>query len=107
MALAPGEKLVGRGASPLGENDCDAALLAPPIHSGMSMATRYADSEVTVVEKPQAAVMASQPAPVIQPAYVAASVTPLRHLKKEPAYVDCPHCHERRLTRVTKYEEDV
>lgn len=95
-----------RGASPLGDNDSDAALLVLPMDSGMSIATGYADSEKTAVVQPQPAIIAVQPAPVIQPAYAAASVTPLRHLKREPAHVDCPHCHERRLTRVTKYKED-
>ncbi|KAK4629690.1 Short-chain dehydrogenase/reductase prx7 [Fulvia fulva] len=106
MALNTNEKAMERGASPLGDNDSDAALLVLPMDSGMSIATGYADSEKTAVVQPQPAIIAVQPAPVIQPAYAAASVTPLRHLKREPAHVDCPHCHERRLTRVTKYKED-
>lgn len=52
------------------------------------------------------AVVESQPDPIIKPVYAAAPVTALRHLKEVPAYVDCPFCKARRLTKVTKYEED-
>lgn len=61
--------------------------------------TSHHDSVVTS-PPPQEKPMAADH--MIVPEGAPQMVTPLEYLTEKPTYIDCPHCHQRAMTRVNK-----